>query len=196
MEGTTHILLLLLAQLSPLRTMGADLSNQELSNPTDSLQNSSGRPITTTWYTASSNVDMMCGNHHRLPADSSGECDPAGDYPCCNAYRCGNTNYQCTCKNCVDYRVVEDLRASETNCTITRVGDFLKTVCSHEENQTKYYFKCINSDVIYHIYSKYTKNDAIKVSNVCDKDNYAYQSCVFHSDMRKNYKSGDVLCGG
>ena len=137
---------------------------------------------------------------------SSRECDPAGDKPCCDLYiwdaqyswtanhKCGNTSDKCNCEDCVDFRVVRDLRASDTNCTITRVGDFLKTVCSDVGNKTKYYFKCIESNVSYKM--EEDMSGRIMVSKVCDKDNLAYQSCVSRLDISKNYKTGDVLCDG
>ena len=128
----------------------------------------------------------MCGNNQFLPPDSSKECDPT-DHPCCDHesknVRCDNNHHSCTCEGCVDYRVVQDLRASKSNCTITRVGDFLKTVCSDVENKTKYYFRCINSEVSY---ESHTPDQGVtKVSKVCENDNYAYQSCLHRSQISK-----------
>ena len=144
-------------------------------------------------------LSQYCGNHSDLPANSSGECDPTGDNPCCNhnsgSAMCGNAYNYCTCEDCVDYRVVQDLRDSDTNCAVIRVGDFLKNVCSDVENKEDYYFACMSSksDTTYRLYDDHkTRN----VSKVCDNDNYAYQSCVFRSDIRKNYKTGEALCGG
>ena len=132
----------------------------------------------------------------RLPDNSSGECNPAGDKPCCDRgpWRdvCGNTPGHCICEDCVDYRIVQDLRASNTRCTVARVGDFLKTVCSDVESETEYEFKCTHSDVIYR-YQEISSESVIKVSKVCDNDKYAYQSCVYRSQISK---SGNVLCGG
>ena len=144
----------------------------------------------------------MCGNHPHLRPGSSRECDPAGDTPCCHEYkavaRCGNGPSVCTCKNCTDYRVVQDLRTSETNCTITRVGDFLKTVCSDVEDKTEYYFKCMNSNVSYTMHWKFTGKYFIKfkASGVCENDQYSYQSCVYRSQISDNKKTGRALCGG
>ena len=128
-----------------------------------------------------------CGNNLNLPANSSVEYGPAIDYRCCHnvyEYAEGGNEHQ-TCEDCVDYRVVQDLKDSETNSTITRVGDFLKTVCSDVEDKTEHYFKCVNSDLYCNMYisSEYNVNnmyyaDVIDVSKVCVKDDYAYPISV------------------
>ena len=85
---------------------------------------------------------------------------------------------------------MQDLKDSETNCTITRVGDFLKTVCSDVEDKTEYYFnKCVNSDLYFNIYITSEYN----VHNICimpmllmdlkyvlrTTTHIQYQSCVY-----------------
>ena len=77
-----------------------------------------------------------------------------------------------------------------TNCAITRVGDFLKTVCSDEASKKNYYFKCTNSDVYYNM-SK--QGQSLKISEICDNDPYGYQSCFDREQISKT-TAGHVLC--
>ena len=117
----------------------------------------SSRSNTVLWceeYGPSEPIDIQyCGI---TDPGTSRECDPGGDEPCCTRREtrgvCYGDKTFCTCKTCVDYRIVQALRTSETNCTATRIDDFLRTVCSDAENKTQYYFKCANSDVSYNIY--------------------------------------------
>ena len=215
-DGTTRILLVLLILLPLFKTIDVTTTNQRLS-ATDStdINNRAGTSeistenpvpnhsdlmtVTTSLSSTSPVYNIECGNHRGLPAKSSWECDPTGNRPCCGRYNwCGNTPSYCTCEDCVDYRVVQDLRASDTNCAITRVGDFLKTVCSDKDDKTEYYFKCISSDVSYNMHNEFITYDigVVSVSKVCDNDKYAYQACFYRSDIRKNYKTGEALCGG
>ena len=222
-HGKTHILLQLLILLPPFKTIDVTTVKQErsaqdstdlidragtseISTENPVLNNSDLTTVTTsTSFTSSytkqwlSNVpNYACGNHPRLPANSSVECDPTGGRPCCNKVWsfCDNEGYSyCTCEDCVDYRIVQDLRNSDTNCAITRVGDFLKTVCSDVDDKTDYYFRCINSDMYLKPLNK-MKKYAKKASNICDDDKFAYQSCVYRSQISNNYKTGNALCGG
>ena len=73
---------------------------------------------------------------------------------------------------------------------ITRVGDFLKTVCSDEASKKNYYFKCTNSDVYYNMS---TQGNSLKISEICDNDPYAYQSCLNREQISKT-TAGYVLC--
>ena len=90
---------------------------------------------------------------------------------------------------------MQELRDSDTNCTVARKGDFLKTVCSDVDSKTKYYFKCINS---YETYTEYWngKGREFWVSHICDNDNYAYQSCNNQNEINRNRNPENVLCGG
>ena len=48
-----------------------------------------------------------CGVDYPLRDGRPSECDPFGEYPCCSDDgRCSNTPDDCTCKNCVDYRLM------------------------------------------------------------------------------------------
>ena len=63
--------------------------------------------------------DGRCGNYNLLPDGSGAQCDPDGDTPCCNDTwdgKCGNTTQHCSCKLCIDYKVIhEDWKEFGTN---------------------------------------------------------------------------------
>ena len=177
-------------------TLGSTSSTTSIyTGATFSTTTSNTRSTSTTIpYTTKQPDEPMCGKDH--------ECNPAGNRPCCHlssvySGKCQRSNYlTCNCKDCIDYRIVHDLRASGTNCTITRVGDFLKTVCSDEDDKTNYYFKCINSNVSYQYNGVRAEPGGFRLySNACENDKYAYQSCNRRSYIVKNYKTGHALCG-
>ena len=68
-----------------------------------------------------SDWELRCGRKHPQPDGMYGlaECDPDGDYPCCEtafSEKCGNTTEDCSCVGCIDYREVKQWRdAGETN---------------------------------------------------------------------------------
>ena len=225
-KGKTRILLLLLTLLRGFQTLDTDADLQDLghsepsstniNDKTAATQSDSANPTpadsnTTTEAIASSAAGPtfattiapsdgeMCGNNPNLPQNSSGECEPDSDNPCCNQNgenaTCGHSSPYCTCDGCIDYRVVQSLRNSEGNCEIARVGDFLKKVCSDADDKTEYHFKCVNSHESYELFTKNTRK-GIKVSNVCDNDINAYQACLYRSRISYNYDTGSALCGG
>jgi len=57
--------------------------------------------------------DLKCGPDYILTG-----CDPYGKYPCCNRItgRCGNTDDDCTCDNCFDYRNAKLRFRSDYQC--------------------------------------------------------------------------------
>ena len=63
--------------------------------------------------------DGRCGNYNLLPDGTPAQCDPDGDTPCCNDTwdgKCGNTTHHCSCKLCIDYKVIhEDWKEFGTN---------------------------------------------------------------------------------
>ena len=139
--------------------------------------------------------DGKCGSYYSLPDNSPAECDPDGENPCCSEYgRCRNTPNQCSCKDCVNYRAVDEVRKSGENCTVAIEGGFLKNVC-FDEKRKQYYFKCTHSDV----YFKQNTNDYVdgsyqlkSVSTVCENDPHVYQACGLNTAVTNT----DVLCGG
>ena len=135
--------------------------------------------------------DLRCGSYYPLPDGNPTECDPDGVYPCCirDGY-CGNTAEDCLYSDCVDYRVVRELRKSEENCTLTAVGSFMKNVCFDETGERLFYFKCYNSNVYY---KQFYLTTVSSVTSVCDNDPHMYQACgLFNTDITNT----DVLCGG
>ena len=51
--------------------------------------------------------DRKCGGKHPLLDGTPAECNPYGEYPCCNQWgECGNRLTDCTCETCTDYRLV------------------------------------------------------------------------------------------
>ena len=51
--------------------------------------------------------DGQCGKYYPLPDGTPSECDPHGDFPCCNGVKCGNRRLDCNCWGCVDYSVTK-----------------------------------------------------------------------------------------
>ena len=59
--------------------------------------------------------DRKCGKTYLLPDGTPGQCDPNGDKPCCNSdiyVGCGNTADHCSCRDCIDYKLLNDWRES------------------------------------------------------------------------------------
>ena len=151
--------------------------------------------------------DGRCGRKYLLPDGSPSECDPDGDKPCCSRVSdftserfCRTySNRNCLCTDCVDYRVVREIRNSGENCAVAKIHTgYLKHVCFDEEKKQLYYI-CSNSDVSYtfgYALSLMTKNLKnllyFHVSKVCKNDTHAYQACGFNTQPT----STDVVCGG
>ena len=138
--------------------------------------------------------DGKCGSESPLPDGTPSQCDPDGDKPCCNGWdgECGHDDYyDCLCDNCVDYRVVREIRNSGTNCIVTKIfSGYLKHMCFDEE-KLQLHFKCLHSD-----HDTYTMDFAggeiHGVSKLCKNDKHAYQACGFDTQITNT----DVLCGG
>ncbi|KAL5271775.1 hypothetical protein ACHWQZ_G000090 [Mnemiopsis leidyi] len=138
--------------------------------------------------------DGKCGGENVLPDGRPGQCDPDGDYPCCKKWPdgvCGNNEEHCLCSDCLDYRIVREIRNSGKNCLLAEIeSGYLKNVCFDEETDQIYY-KCLYSE------SNYTVNFNgfnifTGVSNVCENDLHVYQACGF----RGTTTNTEVLCGG
>ena len=54
--------------------------------------------------------------NHRLLDGTPAQCDPDGDFPCCDDARgdgtCGNEHFQCYCPQCEDYKLLRDWEES------------------------------------------------------------------------------------
>ena len=133
--------------------------------------------------------DEFCGSMFPLPDGTPAECDPEGEKPCCSYSRCGNQADICQCHDCIDYRVLREVRKSGENCTVARIGDFLQNVCFDEQMRTLY--KCLYSDVYYVRHVKF-HHGLQGVSEVCKNDPYFYQAC----DYTHQIFNTDVLCSG
>ena len=61
--------------------------------------------------------DGRCGGNFPLPNNSTSQCDPDGESPCCSNVsegNCGNSTEHCSCEHCTDYRIVyKEWRDSE-----------------------------------------------------------------------------------
>ena len=97
----------------------------------------------------------------------------------------------CYCIDCVDYRVVREVRRLGKNCTIVKLkSGFLKNVCYNEEKNHQS-FLCTNSNVNFGIH--HPKDQEVRgVSEVCENDPHAYQACGFDTKV----SNSEVLCGG
>ena len=51
--------------------------------------------------------DKKCGKKYPLPDGTPSQCDPDGDYPCCNGWWCYKATdlEHCSCEHCTDYTV-------------------------------------------------------------------------------------------
>ena len=104
--------------------------------------------------------DGRCGKNYPLFDGTPSECNPDGENPCCykseyltkSIYQCGNKYHQCLCHDCIDYRVVKEIRNSSfrtNNCSVVKVhGGFLRHVC-FDDNKKQIFYKCLHSDVYY-----------------------------------------------
>ena len=136
--------------------------------------------------------DGLCHRKNTLPNGGAAQCDPDGENPCCGQYgNCGNDESHCMCTNCVDYRIVREIKKSGQTCTLVKLRSaFLKYVC-FMRNQIDY--KCINLDGHYKPhYSDENRNKFIGVSDACKNDPHFYQACGFNTEITNT----DVLCGG
>ena len=132
--------------------------------------------------------DGKCGRANPLPDGTPAECDPDGDYPCCENLEggnCGRTISMCLCEGCVDYGIVSAVRASGVNCTTAKIfSGFLKHVCFDEETK-KLSFRCVYSDVNYDV------SPGAWVSERCENDPKVYQACGFGAKIADH---GELLC--
>ena len=136
--------------------------------------------------------DGKCGRINRLPDNSPAECDPYGEKACCRGRRCINTARMCSCSNCVDYSIVNELRKSSVgDCTVATIDGFLKNVCFNETKKRQY-FKCAHSDVYFEDVIGYKTYQLDSVTTVCENDPHVYQACGLTTTITNT----DVLCGG
>ena len=140
--------------------------------------------------------DGNCGIKFPLPDGTPGQCDPDGDKPCCSWWgNCGNSNIYCLCTDCVDYKLIKDIRNSAENCTLRKYDGFLKLSCFDKISE-EIYHKCLYSDVYYKSYFRsYDSIDFISfigVSEKCENDPHVYQACWSPEQMTNT----DVLCEG
>ena len=155
--------------------------------------------------------DGRCGRGFILPDGTPAECNPDGEFPCCDMdlepnkedqLWCGNSALQCVCPSCVDYKVLKSLRIKSAspgnlNCSIARIATgYLKYVCSDDirnTNQLFYKYKCAKSNVYYE--TKIDRSNSI-VTAVCENDPHVYQACGFNFKKSKKAADTNVLCGG
>ena len=148
--------------------------------------------------------DRKCGSKYPMTDGTPAECDPDGEYPCCNqSGECSKDGENsCSCPLCVDYRVVRRIRESGEECTITPIrtstSRYLKNFCFDQSKKLPFY-KCLNSNVHYQV--KMTDHLGLwNVSNICENDQLAYQVCGFQSAGMDNLNSktatSDLLCRG
>ena len=135
--------------------------------------------------------DGNCGEMYPLPEGTPAQCDPDGEYPCCDKNgQCSHDKpFHCLCTKCIDYRVVAEIKESGKNCTPAKLqSGFLKNSCFDNIRKTIQY-KCISGDGFYEVnyYSRF-----YGVSKVCKSDPHFYQACGFNTEITNT----DVLCGG
>ena len=134
--------------------------------------------------------DRLCGEIYPLPDGTPAQCDPDGEYPCCNENgQCSNYSDNCLCPKCIDYRVYTEIQESGKNCTPAKLkSGFLKNACFYD-NHKKIQYKCISGDSYYEVdyYSR-----LYGVSKVCKSDPHFYQACGFNTEITNT----EVLCGG
>ena len=132
--------------------------------------------------------DGMCGIYSPLPDGTPGQCDPDGRRPCCKGKdgQCGSTEEFCLCLDCIDYRVVREVRESGYNCTLAKVGAFLKHVC-FDEAARKIQFKCLYSEAYYRVGHSFST--ACKTES--DYKTRVYQLCGFGTGT----SDPNLLCG-
>ena len=159
--------------------------------------------VNTTFYLTGI-LAQKVNNGNYLPNYSIAECDPDGEKPCCfkendlafDGECSGLGSSHCTCRACVDYRLVKRVRQAQPdgNCALLRLDSgFLKYVC-FDESSKRLHYKCFNSDSKYKpLYSSEAKVKLRGVSNVCKNDLSVYQACGFY---RARPTDAEVLCGG
>ena len=133
--------------------------------------------------------DGRCGIDYPLPDASPAKCDSDGERPCCPEKlrgRCGRSVESCFCPECIDYRVVMEVRKSGQNCTFTKVGSFLKHVC-FDEVARKIVFKCMYSDAYYGVGESFSA----ACNTESDINTRIYQLCGFKTGIN----DPDLLCG-
>ena len=142
--------------------------------------------------------DGKCGRFYPLPNGTAARCDPDGETPCCILREkvregvCSSLNDEnCLCGDCINFKLVKEMRVSGINCTIVRLeSGFLKNVCFNESSG-QMNFKCPYSDVHFRwIHSFYSESEW--VTEVCKNDPFVYQACGLY----KRITGPDVLCGG
>ena len=146
--------------------------------------------------------DNRCGREYSLPDGSPSECDPDGNYPCCDRRkeRCSADLESCLCADdCVDYSSVKAIRRSNENCTIVRIHTgYLKHVCFNEITKEQYFICSHPRNNTFERYAVDLRADdsssvAMRgVSEVCENDPFSYQSCGFGNRITNSA----VLCGG
>ena len=134
--------------------------------------------------------DGKCGKYFTLPDGTPGQCDPSGEKPCCSEKRrCGYSKSDCLCTDCLDYRVLIEIKKSGENCTLAKLqSNFLKYICfDGARDQVDY--RCVHSDDYYKAnYHNYFSS----VSTACENDPHFYQVCGFNTEITNT----KVLCGG
>ena len=136
--------------------------------------------------------DGKCGSRFPLPDGLPSECDPDGEFPCCDGLlgQCMNRMSSCQCHDCVDYRVVSEIQRSGKDCAVARLRTgFLKLIC-FDHVQKKLFFKCMDSDGNYT--AEITESGLLSVSKVCENDPQFYQAC----GLETRISGTEVLCGG
>ena len=134
--------------------------------------------------------DRKCSVDYLLPDGTPPECNPDGEYPCCDGVECGNTAEHCICSDCVDYREVKQLRQFKESCGIIKTGTgFLKTARFYEKTNFVEY-KCTYTEVYYR--PNYNNSRLNNFTEVCANDTLLYQACGFYTKITNS----EVLCGG
>ena len=137
--------------------------------------------------------DGKCGRHYPLPNGEAAQCDPDGKTPCCSWREgvCSSlSDENCFCDDCINFKLVKELRISGINCTIVRLeSGFLQNVCFNETSG-RMNFKCPYSDV--HFGTVYIFSESKVVTEVCENDPFVYQAC----GLNKRITGPDVLCRG
>ena len=137
--------------------------------------------------------DGRCGSNYPLPDGAPAECDPDGDKPCCDQsnYKYASCSMNCLCHECIDYRVVKEIRKTGKGCSAVKSKNgFLQHSC-FDDVKSRLYFKCLHSDGDYLVFNN-LDGKSISVSNVCENDKQVYQACGLSTQTTNS----DVLCGG
>ena len=120
--------------------------------------------------------------------------------------RCGDGRSFCACDNCVDYRLVSQIRKSGKPCAMVNSRGFLKHACFASNQEQTVLFKCASSEASCKMYDFNTRyQDAMNyrespfivgfhVSAICPDDHHGYQTCGLFDSTISSSKSR--LCGG